>query len=197
VTSPARTAVDVARGTLLRGGVVVLDAALRAGCTFDELSAAIGRQRRWPGVLSARRALVVADPGAESPLESLAHVCQYEAGLPRPVTQVEIRDDHGLIGRVDDYWPEHRVVGESDGMVKYADPHALRTEKLRQERLEQVGLRVVRVTYADVTSDAARTRDRYCAAFPHHDFADRMVARRGRRSTASDRWLGKVEGWGV
>ncbi len=38
VTSSARTAVDVARGASLRGGVVVLDAALRAGSSLEELA---------------------------------------------------------------------------------------------------------------------------------------------------------------
>jgi hypothetical protein len=144
--------------------------------------------------------MTVADLGSESALESLAHVCQFEAGLPRPRTQVELYDDRGLIGRVDDYWPRYGVVGESDGLMKYADASVLRREKLRQERLEQLGLRVVRVTYRDLTVEAVRTRARYRAAFLGHDFAERLAAPGTRRRCPSDHWLGKVGeggGWTV
>jgi predicted transcriptional regulator of viral defense system len=195
VTSVARTAVDVARGRSLRTAVVVLDAALRVGCERGRLEDVVRSQRRWPGVTGARQALVLADEGSESPLESLAHVCQFEAGLPRPHTQVELRDPDGFIGRVDDYWPALQLVGESDGLLKYTSPEVLRAEKLRQERLERRGLTVVRVTYADVTTDAARTRARYRAAVPAQHFAERMVAPRRSRGRRSDHSVGKVVGW--
>ena len=193
VTSPARTAVDIARSSSLRAAVVVLDSALRAGASPDELRRVVRMQARWPGVTRARQALVVADPGSESPLESLAHVCQFEAGLPRPRTQVELFDSDGLVGRVDDCWAEYGVVGESDGLLKYSAVDVLRREKLRQERLERLGLRVVRVTYRDVTTDAARTRARYRAAFPGAHFAERVVVPRASGRRRSDHPVGVVD----
>ncbi|MFI5100495.1 MAG: hypothetical protein ACHQE5_08270 [Actinomycetes bacterium] len=108
---------------------------------------------------------MLGDPASESPLESLAHVCQHEAGLPRPLTQVCLYDDDGFIGRVDDFWPQYATVGESDGLLKYAHQDVLRAEKLRQWRLERAGLQVVRVINRDVTVDVVRTVARYRAAF--------------------------------
>lgn len=164
-TSRARTAADIARRGSLRDGVVALDSALRLGTSLDALAATLATADGWPGARSLRRALVVADPGAESPLESLAHVLQFEQGIPRPRSQVDLFDADGFIGRVDDYWPGYATVGESDGLAKYDRPGALREEKLRQERLERTGLQVVRVTYADVTRQGDATARRYREAF--------------------------------
>jgi len=55
---------------------------------------------------------------------------------------------------VDFYWPEFRVVGEADGLVKYDDDDgerlSLREEKLRQEELEGLDYIVVRWTWEDI-----------------------------------------------
>jgi hypothetical protein len=69
----------------------------------------------WPGARSLRRAWSIADAGSESPLESLAHVMQWEEGIPRPLTQVQMFDDAGFIGRVDDYWPDFATVVSPTG----------------------------------------------------------------------------------
>jgi hypothetical protein len=96
----------------------------------------------------------------------MAHAVQAVHGIPRPLTQVNLFDEDGLIGRVDDYWPRHGTVGETDGLLKYDDdPTALRREKLRQERIERTGLQVVRVTYEDLRQRAASTANRYREAF--------------------------------
>ncbi len=165
VTTVERTAVDVAREGSLRAGVVAVDSALRLGATLADLERVLDGQRGWPGVRTARQSWLLGDVASESPLESLAHVFQFETGIDRPLTQVNVYDDDGLIGRVDDFWPAFATVGESDGMIKYEDSSALRFEKLRQERLERAGLQVVRVTNHDVTRDVVRTEARYRAAF--------------------------------
>ena len=75
-------------------------------------------------------------------------------GLPPPELQVTLaRDDWGnprII--VDFYWPEFKVVGEADGLLKYADNEGLtlRNEKLRQEEIEAMGYIVVRWTWDDI-----------------------------------------------
>jgi len=71
------------------------------------------------------------------------------------------------VARVDFYWPEHVTVLEIDGMVKYdgRDPDALVREKLRQERLEELGLQVVRATWRQLNDDPARVTDRVRRAF--------------------------------
>jgi hypothetical protein len=54
------------------------------------------------------------------------------------------------MARVDFYWDEFGVVGEADGHAKYRlSPDSLVMEKLRQERLENAGLTVVRWGWAE------------------------------------------------
>jgi very-short-patch-repair endonuclease len=49
-------------------------------------------------------------------------------------------------------WPHQRLIVEVDGRVKYTADELWR-EKRRQERLERLGYRVVRVMWSDVVHD--------------------------------------------
>jgi len=158
ITSIARTVVDLSRERGVADGLVAADAALHEQLvTPTELERAVLRQRGWPGVRSARRAVELADGRAESPLESLARLCFMTGGLPPPQLQTWIETDGGWY-RVDFLWPERRVVVEADGLVKYRnDWRALVEEKRRQEYLERAGYRVIRLLWDDVVHDAAAT----------------------------------------
>lgn len=122
----------------------------------------------WPGALRVGRVAAAADPNAESPLESIGRLLLLQHGLPTPSTQVPIGRD-----RVDFLWPRYRTVGEADGMTKYdgSEPDSLRHEKLRQERLEEAGLTVVRFTWRQVEHEPGRTVDRFRRAFAKADAA--------------------------
>ena len=160
VTCAARTVVDIARGTGLRAGLVIADAALNEALTSElELDRAVRRAARWPGVRRARRAVELASPMAESPLESLTRLVIVEAGLPAPELQVWI-DTGARSYRVDALWRDRGVVLEADGMLKYRTPADLVEEKRRQEDLERAGYRVVRVTWDDVWHHPERTAAR-------------------------------------
>lgn len=74
-------------------------------------------------------------------------------------------DDRGLIGRVDHLWRDQRTVGEADGLAKYDSPAALRAEKLREDRLRDAGLEVVRYTWAEAWSQAELLVRRVLRAF--------------------------------
>ena len=69
-----------------------------------------------------------------------------------PELQASVFTESGRwLARCDFYWDEFGVVGEADGLDKYrAGFDAVRAEKLRQERLEMVGLTVVRWGFADL-----------------------------------------------
>lgn len=161
ITSAARTVCDVARECGSDAGVVAADAALRARLvTPAQLGAQVSRCARWPGIASARRAVALADPLSESPLESLSRLRIAAAGLPTPELQVEIGDDLGtFVGRLDFYWPEYGVAGEADGNLKYTDRSVLVDERRRQRRLESLGLVVVRWEWADLRRFAGVTRE--------------------------------------
>ena len=102
--------------------------------------------RGWPGTAPARRLVSFADARAESALESVGRWRMHEAALPAPELQVLLHDDDGPIGRTDFCWPALPTVGEADGFGKYrapdgtADFSALRSEKLREDRLRDAGL---------------------------------------------------------
>lgn len=165
VTGVARTVLDLARTWDLPAALAAADHALRAGWVTpntlrDELaSAGCGR-----GVGRARVVLAAASGASESVGESLSRARMIEIGLPAPVLQHDVRDDAGLIGRVDFWWEHLGLVGEFDGRLKYrvgevgdrrAVEDRLWQEKVREDRLRAAGLRVVRWTW-----DTALDRER-------------------------------------
>lgn len=149
VTTIARTAVDLARSAPEVEAAVVLDAAMRlAGA--DQVQAALDVERGWPGSVGAARRLVFADALGESALESLGRLRFAEQGLPQPRLQVVLGDARRPVGRVDFLWDEHRTVAEAAGRLKYGtDPAALWEEKLRVDRLRDLGFEVVRFGWSE------------------------------------------------
>lgn len=172
---------DLARAGSLVDGVVVADSALRKGrCSVAELLRIQGDCARWPGVGRAKLAVELADPKAESVLESVSRVAMHQEGLPVPRTQVTVRDTNGFHGRVDFLWQDFRVIGEADGLGKY-EPTVSRTtrdivraEKRREERLTDLGFEIVGWGWQDATNPS-RLAARLRAAF-----ARGVERRRGR-----------------
>jgi len=168
VTSGPRTAFDLARLLPMHRAVVALDRLLHLGVVDPaELADLLVIHRRGVGLPAARRAMTLADGGAESPQESLMRLAWVGAGLPRPSCNPVVRDPGGrFVARVDLIDGTAGVVGEYDGAV-HADAERRSRDTRRQEELEALGLLVVRATAADLTSDghgirlAARLRSAY------------------------------------
>jgi hypothetical protein len=169
VTSVARTLVDLGRTVPFEQAVTALDAALHRGLVDQgTLQQALARATRWRGAPAARRAIGFADGRSESVGESRSRVAIMRSGLPVPVPQWEVVDTDGtLIARTDFGWPQLNTVGEFDGRIKYGrlllpgqEPgDVIYAEKLREDRLRDEGLGVVRWTWADLT-DFTRTAER-------------------------------------
>ncbi len=161
LTPTARTVVDVARHSRTEG-IVVADAALRCRVTTRaELSAALDAVVGWPGARAAREICVLADPLAESPLESLTRLAIHDAGLPAPTLQAPIQ----LPGRrrpyyVDMLWADRRVVLECDGLLKYQERADLVREKRRQTAISRLDLQIERVMWDDVMTTWPHTEAR-------------------------------------
>lgn len=153
LTTIARTVVDLARHD--RGeGLVAADAALRERVvTTGELRRSVEQAAGWPGVRQAREIVGLADPLAESPLESLVRLRLHDDGFPAPRLQVPIGGY-----RVDLAWPEWRVLLEADGRVKYSGD-ALWREKRREHDLRRLGYVVIRVIWSDVLTGWATIRE--------------------------------------
>jgi hypothetical protein len=152
-TSVARTLVDLGRHDR-RDAIMAADAALREQLvTAGEIEGAVARARRWPGIRQARAVLALADPRAESPLESLTRLVMHDDGLPAPDLQV-------WVGRyrVDMLFREQRLIVEIDGLDKYAADDARKREKRRERRLRPFDYRVERLTWDDVVRRWPTTR---------------------------------------
>jgi hypothetical protein len=147
VTSPARTAADLALTSPFREAVVALDALMRRRLTSGEgIGRALDARGSARGMPSARRALAFASPEAESPGESLTRVVLHELGAPPPVLQKRFAWGDGdlFTDVVDFWWPRFGIVLEYDGRVKYAQARWLQgrtpqqviiDEKIREDRI--------------------------------------------------------------
>lgn len=149
VTSPARTVVDIARSRPYAEALVVADAALRLEppyrCRAADLARVLHDCRTWPGVARAAAVVAAATALAESPLETLNRILFSWARLPRPRLQHVLVDaEDRFVARVDFYFEEQATVVEADGALKYDDPRSLFREKLREDRVRDLGLAVAR-----------------------------------------------------
>lgn len=171
VTSPTRTALDLARSLLHEAAVVALDAALRSGAVrHDVLRERLFDLAGTPGSRAATRAVAFADARSESVGESRSRVLLHRWGLAPSTLQHEVRAPAGrLIARSDVAWEEHRLVGEFDGRVKYGrllrpgqhPGDAVFEEKLREDAIRAEGWGVVRWVWAELGTGhavAARVR---------------------------------------
>ena len=167
VTSCARTVVDLARSLPIEQGLMLADSVLfRQQADAADLHQVTRRCWNWPGIRSAQRVLSIMDGRAESALESLCRLVFAQNDLPQPELQVVLGDEWtGWNVRVDFLWSAERTVVEADGMNKYTDSDVLRAEKLRQERIEELGYAVVRVTWTQIMRDRPNVIARIRAAF--------------------------------
>lgn len=118
-TSPVRTVVDLARQPDPTEAVVGVDAMLRVTtCTVEEATAYLDRCRRWRGVNRAGAALSLAEPLAQSPMETRQRMALVRAGFPRPAAQVAVRDETGrAFAYLDNGYEQWRVGVDYDGEI--------------------------------------------------------------------------------
>jgi hypothetical protein len=130
--------------------LAVADQLVNGRCSVADLERQLNARPSGRGAARARAVLPVADPLAESPMESVLRWLIHTAGLPRPVLQHSIRDKAGLfLGRADFAWPDRKVLVEFDGNV-HRDRDVFVNDARRQNRLISEGWTVLRFTSADV-----------------------------------------------
>lgn len=148
VTTPARTASDLARLLRRPDALASLDALLRLpGLRRDDVAAVLDRFAKHRGVVQARELLLLADPRAESPQESRTRLRCVDAGFPAPEPQIEVFDGLGrFVARLDMGWRWLLRALEFDGDEHHSTAQAQRWDRARREQVEQCGWRVVPVT---------------------------------------------------
>lgn len=149
VTTPLRTALDLARIQPLEEAVVALDQFLRVRrLSFADLRIAAA-QLTGPGCRRVRQAVAEADGLAQSPQETRLRLRLHDSALPRPVAQYDVRDARGFVACVDFAWPEARVAVEYDGWW-HGQPQNVPKDRRRLNRLTAAGWTVIFATAEDV-----------------------------------------------
>ena len=166
-TSMARTLADLCTRLSLTESVVLTDAALHGRrIQLDRLSRWAVENAGRRGMPKLRRVIELAEPAAESPMESRLRMVIVQSRLPRPKAQVAVYDRWGrFVGRPDLYYEGPRLGIEYDGGT-HRD--ALVEDNRRQNRLLDAGVRLLRFTAGDVLGrpDVVVTQVRNALAAP-------------------------------
>lgn len=145
-TDLASTLIDLAKVAPFPIALACADAVVRRLCVRSRAEFDQGGLERWreemrdhlarrgagPGSRSAHAMIELADPRAESPLESVSRLRLLQLGIV-PRIQVPVRGmQAGSLYYLDFVLDELGVFGECDGKVKYTDP-AVRGEPTAEE----------------------------------------------------------------
>jgi len=160
-TSPAWTAVEVARQVRRPRALATLDAAVHSGWVSPaDIAETIDRQRGRRGIVSVRNLLPMVDGRAESAMESEARLVMLDHGLPRPELQYLIRGRNGESWRVDFAWPEAMVAAEYDSVQWHAGRSEMLRDKVRFAGVQELGWTVIPIVVDDVRRHPARLCER-------------------------------------
>ncbi|HKV18925.1 MAG TPA: hypothetical protein VJR50_07810 [Mycobacterium sp.] len=151
VTTPARTALDIAARYPLGRAVAAIDALARKKhlkIADVELLAEKYRGRR--GIRQARTVLDLVDPGAESPQETWLRLMVIRNNFPRPQTQIPVYDEFGALVAVFDLGWEDKLIamdyeGEHHRLTRRVFNHDIR----KAEAVAELGWTDIRVTAED------------------------------------------------
>lgn len=173
VTTPARTAFDLARHLLRDEALARLDALLRAApfAVDDVLALA----RRYPGARGLKQLgtlLPLVDGGAESPKESWLRLLLIDAGFPIPTTQIAVYRNGELFAVLDTGWEQFKVSVEYDGEVHRLARQSYVRDQYRERMLPTLGWLNIRVIKED---SAKGVIDRVAAALWSRGWRGRPV----------------------
>jgi hypothetical protein len=170
LTPVSRTVADLVATLPVDAGVVVADAALRrafldGGISEVELlrqlvlleleTVPVGHGR-----VRGEHVIRFASHLSGSPGESTSRVTMLRAGFPAPVLQHRFPRSGGGWWDVDFWWPDHGVIGESDGTVKYFDAEL------------RAGLSAEQVVYREKRREDALRAMPEVKGFARWDFAE-------------------------
>jgi very-short-patch-repair endonuclease len=149
VTAPHRTAFDIVRWRDLTEGVVAVDAlAHRHDFDPSELNALRSRHLGARGTRKLEVVLRLADPRAESPMETRIRIALHNYGLPAPEVQFLVAADRHCF-RLDMAYPLVRLGVEYDGRHHRTQEQAMRDLE-REALLAAEGWKILRFRAAIV-----------------------------------------------
>ncbi|MDQ2795804.1 MAG: hypothetical protein M3Y06_01325 [Actinomycetota bacterium] len=158
LTSPARTFVDLARTLTLVELVVLGDSRVRRGAVNRDQLVADAAVARGRGARLARRAATYVRDGVDSPMETRLRMLIVLGGLPEPVVNYMLRDEHGAwLMRFDLSYPAWRIAVEYDGRQHAESSRQWVHDVGRREWLDTNGWRLVVVLSGDLFGKAGAT----------------------------------------
>lgn len=151
-TSIVRTIAEICGRLDLIEAVAIADSAFHRRLLRPEQLETWARSHPgYRGVRNLRETLRHAEPASESPMESRLRMVLVLGGLARPRAQVSLHDRwHRFVGRPDLYYEQERIGIEYDGAI-HRD--TLVEDNRRQNRLLNIGVRLLRFTAADVVGN--------------------------------------------
>lgn len=159
VTTPARTALDLARRLPLGAAVAAIDALAQATeLKMPDVDVLLDRYRGRRGLKSARAALALVDGGSQSPKETWLRLLLAKAGFPPVQTQIAVRNEWGWVeAYLDMGWEDIKVAVEYDGDQHRSNRRQYVKDIRRIEMVERrYGWLVVRVVAEDHPDDIVR-----------------------------------------
>jgi hypothetical protein len=151
VTTPARTALDLASRYPLDRAVELIDALARATrLKMADVELLAERYKGRRGIRRALGALNLVDAGAESPRETWLRLLLIRAGFPPPRTQIPVHDPYGqLIAVLDMGWEHVKIAADYEGDHHRTDRRRFNQDIRRAEAVTELGWIDVRVTAED------------------------------------------------
>jgi very-short-patch-repair endonuclease len=148
VTQPLFTLVDLAASLQDRALEAAMNEADTLGLLHTEAaSAALDRLPPYPGIARLRR-ILTQHTRTDSDLERRFLRLVKQAGLPAPETQARVNGH-----RVDFYWPDLRLVVETDGLTYHRTPTQQIRDRERDQAHTRAGLVNLRFANAQVRDD--------------------------------------------
>jgi hypothetical protein len=150
VTTPVRTALDLACRYRLGKAVSAIDSLARAThVKTADVALLAERYGGRRGIRQARTVLDLVDPGAESPRETWLRLLVIRHGFPRPQTQIPVYDESGAVVAVLDMgWEEIKLALDYDG-EHHRNPIQFNKDIRRHDEITELGWSDIRVTSRD------------------------------------------------
>ena len=150
VTTPARTALDLACRYPLGKAVAAIDALARAThLKLADVDLLADRYKGRRGIRKARTVLDLVDPGAESPQETWLRLLVIRNGFPPPRTQIPVYDEYGaLVAVLDMGWDDIKLALDYEG-DHHRNPVRFNKDIRRHDNVMELGWMDIRVTSRD------------------------------------------------
>ncbi|OBF51151.1 hypothetical protein [Mycolicibacterium monacense] len=157
VTTPARTALDIACRYPLGPAVAAVDALARAThLKTADVDLLAERYHGRRGIRNARKVIDLVDPGAESPKETWLRLLVIRNGFPPPQTQIPVYDEHGaLVAVVDMGWDDIKIALDYEG-GHHRTPDKFSKDIHRHDAVTGLGWIDIRVTSRDTEGGIVR-----------------------------------------